>query len=338
MNLLFLNSMERVDEAGGVSTGQVSIGEEQGLWQIMWTEAQGDGGDKQQELWYEGVQWEDMLKSFREHVFAKQCEGFKPLLDMKVSELDYMDERSAYTQLLHFYSERNTDEVLYEALRQWRLKQAAQEGKAPFIVATNRLLKMISTFVPHTEDELRQLPGMGKSRTERFGKEILAMTVQTERTTAFPLDWVESRVDPAEMNGWLLEEKERKRRAELQKSESRQKLLEGIARGEMLDELQASLQVQRRELIGWIEDLDRQGYDLIPYVDLVLDLIPAAEREQAWQAFEQQGDRYLKPVLQKVIKLEGLTPKETEHAYEWLRLLRLKFRQETRVRQDEEAS
>ncbi|WP_159882638.1 HRDC domain-containing protein [Paenibacillus puerhi] len=337
MNLMFLNSMEKVEESGSVRTGQVSVGEELGVWYVMWSEAQEDGTSLQ-ETWYEGLQWEEMLKTFREQVFAKQCDGYKPLLEVRVSELDTLDERTAHTQLLNYYSERNADEVLYEALRQWRLKQAAQEGKAPFIVATNRLLKMISAFIPHTEEELRQLPGMGKSRAEKFAKEILALTVQVERSTAFPLDWVAEQVHPAEINGWLLEEKERKRKAESDKLENKRKLLEAVARGEMLDELQATLQVQRRVLVGWVEELDREGYDLAPYIDLALERVPSAERELAWQAFEQQGDRYLKPILQKISRPDSLTPKETELAYEWLRLLRLKFRQEARSRQNEEAS
>ncbi|SDC01382.1 HRDC domain-containing protein [Paenibacillus sp. UNCCL117] len=339
MDVLFLNSMEKVDERGVVFTGRVSIGEQQGVWYVMWTEDT-ESGASIQESWYEGLHWDEMLNAFRQRVIAKQCEGYKPLLEVRVSELDALDARSAYTSMLHFYSEGHADEALYEELRQWRLKQASQEGKAPFIVATNRLLKMISAFIPHTEEELRQIPGMGKARAGKFAKDILSLTAQVERSTAFPLDWVGDKIDPLKLNGWLLEEKERKRKAESDKLENKRMLLEAIARGETLDELQSTIQVQRRELVGWVEELDKEGYDLGPYIDLILARVPDSEREQAWQAFEQQGDRYLKPILQQIRKPELLTPKETELAYEWLRFLRLKFRQEKRDRRarEEEAS
>ncbi|WP_141335226.1 HRDC domain-containing protein [Paenibacillus sp. tmac-D7] len=334
MNLIFLNSLEKAGKEGNVRTAQVTIGEQQGIWHIMWTEVQEDGR-KTQESWYEGLHWEEMLAVFRERVFAKQCEGFKPLLDIRISELADMDDRTAYTQLLHYYSEQHAEEPLYEALRQWRFKQAASDGKAPFIIATNRLLKMIAAFLPHTEDELRQLPGMGKAKAERYGKDILAITIQQERVTSFPLAWVQEHVNPAEFNTWLLQEKERRRKAEADKLENKRVLLEAISRGEMLDELQEKIRVQRKELLGWIEELDRDGYDLAPYIEQVLEQVPAVERELAWQAFEQQGDRYLKPILQKVYAQDSLSAKEAERIYEWLRLLRLKFRRTERPKQGE---
>lgn len=334
MNLMFLNSLEKAGKDGRMLTAQVTIGEDQGTWHVMWSELN-ENGRSIQETWYEGLHWEDMLSVFRERVFAKQCDGFKPLLDMRVSEIADMDDRTAYVQLLHCYSEQHANESLYEALRQWRFKQAASEGKAAFIVATNRLLKMIAAFLPHTEDELRQLPGMGKAKAQKYGKDILAITMQEERATSFPLTWVQERVRPFEFNAWLLQEKERRRKAEADKLENKRVLLEAISRGEMLDELQGKIGVQRKELLAWIEELDRDGYDLTPYIEQVLEQVPVAERELAWQAFEQQGDRYLKPILQKVYAQDRLSAKEAERIYEWLRLLRLKFRRTERFNQGE---
>lgn len=325
MNLMFLNCLEKATEEGRVRTAQVSIGENQGVWVVMWNEVKEDGRSEQ-ETWYEGLHWDEMMSSFREGVFTKQCEGFKPLLEMNVSEADGLGGRAAFVQMLHFYSEKHSNEELYEALRQWRWKQASRESKAQFIIATNRLLKMISAFVPQTEEELLQLPGFGRTKLTMYGTEILALTTTFSRNASFPLTWVEGKTDPLEFNAWLLEEKERKRKAEADKQEIKRKLLEAISRGEQLDKLIEQTRVQRRNLLLWIEELDRDGYDLESYIEQLLEPIPAEERDLAWKAFELQGDRYLKPILQTVYKDEELSAEDADRIYEWLRLLRMKFR------------
>ncbi|MFC6229737.1 HRDC domain-containing protein [Paenibacillus allorhizosphaerae] len=322
---MFLNSLEKETGEGRVRTAQVSIGENQGSLHVLWTETKEDG-HRTQENWYDGSHWDELLAAFRERLFMKQCDGFKPVVDVSGSDLAGSDGRSIYIQMLQYYSEANSDEKLYEALRGWRLKQAGREGKAPFIVATNRQLRMISAFVPQTVEELQQLPGFGRGKTAAYGADILALTVQCERNTSFPLTWVEGEINREDFHGWLLQEKERKRKAEVEKQEMKRTLLEAIHRGERLDALQEQIKVQRRDLLLWIEELDREGYDLEAYIEQVLEQVPQTEREHAWQAFEQQGDRYLKPILQTVYRDNEFSAKEVDRIYEWLRLLRLKFR------------
>ncbi|WP_261381549.1 HRDC domain-containing protein [Paenibacillus cremeus] len=231
-----------------------------------------------------------------------------------------------FLQKMHYYSELHADEALYEALRQWRFKQASTESKAAFIVATNRLLRMISNFRPQTEEELLQLPGFGGTKAAAYGAEILALTAAYERHTSFPLSWVEQEVPEADFQAWLLKEQERKRKAEMDKLDIKRRLLEVISRGERIDELQEQTKMDRRSLLMWMEELDRDGYDLEPYIEQMLEQVPETEREQAWQAFEQQGDCYLKPILQAVYKQQEFSSKDAERVYEWLRLLRMKFR------------
>ncbi|UUZ80851.1 hypothetical protein LJK88_39685 [Paenibacillus sp. P26] len=120
--------------------------------------------------------------------------------------------------------------------------------------------------------------------------------------------------------------KERRRKAEAEKQETKRKLLEAIHRGEPFDESLEQTKLQRRNLMTWIEELERDGYELEPYIGHLLEQVPQPERERAWKAFEQQGDRYLKPILQTVFKEEELSAKDTDRIYEWLRSLRLQFR------------
>ncbi|MFD0677825.1 MULTISPECIES: HRDC domain-containing protein [unclassified Paenibacillus] len=333
--MMFLNSLEMKVGDDQVRSAQVSISENQGNWFVDWKEMDGNVL-LLQESWYEGISLEEMLTVFRTHIFTKQCQGFTPIFDGRVqSDAVNLESRAAQAQLLHYYSEIHVNDELYEQLRQWRLKQSSLEGKSPFLVATNRLLRMICTFLPHSLEELRQLPGLGASKIAAYGNDLLEYTQKHERGTEFPLHWVEAEVDPAKFNAWLQHEKDRKLKAEQNKRDTKRKLLEAITRGDSLDALREQTQLQRRDLLLWIEELDREGYDLEPYIERMLLDVSAEEQELAWAAFELQGDRYLKPVLQALYKQEELEAKEVDRIYEWLRVLRMKFRRVNTVRQAE---
>jgi hypothetical protein len=326
LNMVFLNSLEKRVEEDRVLNAQVSIGESQGCWYVGWQETKEDGR-MVQETWFEGASWEEMLTAFRQHIFAKQCDGFIPIVEAAIlPEITLLDRRTAKLQLLAYYSELHPNEELYEELRQWRLKQSSKEGKIPFMVATNRLLRLVSVFLPHTLDELRQLPGFGANKSAAYGEELLGITLSHERLTSFPLYWVKETINPVEFNNWLEQEKESKRKSIENKQDIKRKLLEAISRGDGLEALREQTQLQRRELLILMEELDREGYDMEPYIEIILQNVPNEEQALAWEAFEQKGDRYLKPILQAVYQPEILEGKEVDRIYEWLRLLRMKFR------------
>jgi hypothetical protein len=326
LNMVFLNSLEKKVGEDRVLQAQICIGESGGQWYVNWQETK-ENGMLDQEIWYEGTSWEEMMATFRQSIFAKQCEGFKPMLETAMlPEVMALDRKTVRIQLLAYYSELHTNEELYEQLRQWRLKQSGKESKAPFLVATNKLLRMISAFLPHTIEELQQLPGLGANKSAVYGADLLLMTQKYERSTAFPLHWVEESINQAQFNLWLEQEKERKRKVEEGRKEIKQKLLEAITRGDCLDALREQTQLQRRDLLLWIEELDREGYDMEPYIEMTLQNVTAEDQALAWAAFEQKGDRYLKPILQSIYKSEDLADKEVDRVYEWLRLLRMKYR------------
>ncbi|GAA4837029.1 hypothetical protein GCM10023310_13160 [Paenibacillus vulneris] len=326
MKLLFLNSMEKQVGEGRARSAQVSVGESKGQWYSGWQETKEDG-KLIQETWYEGPSWEELQLTVRRQLLVKQQEGFKPMLGTGwFAEAPTLGSKSRYAQLLHYYSEEHSNEKLYEELRQWRLKQASKEGKSPFLIATNRLLRMICAFLPQTTEELVQLPGLGPNKAALYGEELLQYTMEYPRSTTFPLHWVEEQVDLLEFQNWQQREQERKSQAEQHKREMKSRLLEAVSRGDSLEMLQDATKLQRRELVMWIEELDRDGYELDAYIETLLQPIPEEELHLAWSAFELQGDRYLKPVLQTLYKQEELDSKQMDTIYEWLRLLRIKFR------------
>lgn len=326
MKLLFLNSMEKQVGEGRARNAQVSVGESKGRWFAGWQETKEDG-KLVQETWYEGTSWDELQSLIRKQLIMKQQDGFRPMLSSGLfAEVVPLSSKSEYAHLLHYYSEEHSNEKLYEELRQWRLKQASKEGKSPFLIATNRLLRMICAYLPQTPEELIQLPGLGPNKAALYGSEFIQFTQNYTRTTSFPLDWVEAQVNLVEFDEWKQREKERRNQAEQNKRELKQKLLEAISRGDSLETIQDETKLQRRDLAIWIEELEREGYDLDSYIEAVLQGVPEEELHLAWDAFELHGDRYLKPVLQTLYKQDELDSKQIDTIYEWLRVLRIKFR------------
>ncbi|MFD2613686.1 HRDC domain-containing protein [Paenibacillus gansuensis] len=329
MHLVFLNSMERKTEGEKGSSAQVSICESQGLWQVLWNEPDA-GGTIHQDVWYEGAHWDEMLAAFRYRLAEKMSGGFLPVIDATVHSggQSVGNGRSRFTQMLYYYSEFHASEELFNELREWRRVQAGKEGKAPYIIASNRALKLLSAFVPWTKEELLMLPGFGTAKVEAYLEAIRQITVKHERSGDFPLGWVESQVDASDFSAWFHKQNEMKLKNEFDKKVEKRKLLEGIARGETLETLSEQLSVPRRDLITWIEELDKDGVSVDALVTAELAGVPDEEQTLAVQAFEKEGDRYLKPVLQHMYTPDQLGEKDVTRLYEWLRLLRIRIRKE----------
>ncbi|MBE6070276.1 MAG: helicase, partial [Clostridium lundense] len=63
MRIVFLNSLEKKDGGAIIQGAQVWIGEEDGIWRMGWNEVTAD--DEQEDLWYEGASWSEMLHVYR---------------------------------------------------------------------------------------------------------------------------------------------------------------------------------------------------------------------------------------------------------------------------------
>jgi len=66
------------------------------------------------------------------------------------------------------------DAGLYETLRGERAKLAREQGVPAYIIFHDATLAAIATARPRTLDELGDIPGIGKSKVERYGAAVLA--------------------------------------------------------------------------------------------------------------------------------------------------------------------
>ena len=325
MNFVFLNTFERQLGDSRVRCAYLSICEREGIWAVQWTEEE-DMQQKPVETWYEGPSWEEMLMAFRHGVAGRMVQGYTPVID------GMLDERRAYAgskvSLLQCYGEMHADKELFDELREWRRARAAAEKKSAYLIANNRMLWMISAFVPHTAEELMQIPGWGEAKQSAYGAEVLKLTVKYEQRKPFPLDWVADEIDADTLSAWRYRQKQSKFKQQMDRHQEKRRILEGIREGSTLDELAAKLDIPRRELMERIEQLEREGYDLESLVARELAGMPEEEQRQVWEALGSIGDRYLKPVLHRVYGEEGAAGKPLDIMYDRLRLIRIRFRRE----------
>ncbi|HEY0443276.1 MAG TPA: ATP-dependent DNA helicase UvrD2 [Candidatus Limnocylindrales bacterium] len=70
---------------------------------------------------------------------------------------------------------QNTETPLFAALREWRAGRARAEGVPAYVVAHDQTLSAIADLRPSTMPALRRIHGMGPSKLDRYGAEILAL-------------------------------------------------------------------------------------------------------------------------------------------------------------------
>jgi hypothetical protein len=332
MNIVFLNQFERLAAQGQPEERtHVFIGEQQGVWSAGWRSVDSASASAE-DLWYEGMSWEELLASFRHGVAGKMRMGFRPLIDGMLEEIPFWDRSPALPQLLQCYADMQPTGETADKLRLWRRSKASEEKKSAYLVATNRELQLLAVFVPRTVEELLEIPGFGKAKADKYGNDIIALLKDVERQHAFPLEgWVPKAVSAEQLSEWMFRMKEDKYGKTLQAVQEKRSLLFGIRDGRSLEQLENELNCPRRSLVERIEQLDEEGYDVLPIVDQELLTLPVEEIGQIESALSELGDKYLKPLLRKVYGESRTNDQETERQYEKLRMVRIRFRRVSRT-------
>jgi DNA helicase-2/ATP-dependent DNA helicase PcrA len=68
------------------------------------------------------------------------------------------------------------DADLYNALKSWRLEQSRADNVPAYVIFNDRTLEEISSVQPRTVGELLGINGIGPSKVDRYGDQILALT------------------------------------------------------------------------------------------------------------------------------------------------------------------
>lgn len=327
MQIVFMNRLVKGTGSDEIVAAQVWIGEEEGVWHLGWRDLL-IGDETNDSAWYEGLSWNEMLCIYRHGLAVKLVEGYRPLIEGVFHEDEELRGKGNGVQKLYCYSELHLREDLYAQLSTWRRKKAVSEHKAPYFIASNKVLRLISTFVPYNVEELLQLPGVGVHKAEEYGTEILEISSIVERSHQFPLDWVYTSLSEEVYMSWVFKQREQKYKDELDKYRMQHKLIQGISEGKNLDQLRQDCNVKRKELIEALEELEKQGYSTEILLEIELQGMNDEEQVAVWSAFEELGDTFLKPVLQRVYGTENESVKigNVDQLYERIRMIRIRFR------------
>ena len=69
------------------------------------------------------------------------------------------------------------DEELFERLREWRKGRADEEKVPAFVVFNDATLQLIAEVRPTSERELLKITGIGRSKLEKYGEDVLGLLV-----------------------------------------------------------------------------------------------------------------------------------------------------------------
>ena len=72
--------------------------------------------------------------------------------------------------------------VLYETIREWRLRKAKKRGIPAFRIFGNRVLDNLTLDLPTSMDELLMVHGVGPSFVKKYGNEILRMVMEYKKS------------------------------------------------------------------------------------------------------------------------------------------------------------
>ncbi len=70
------------------------------------------------------------------------------------------------------------DEAIFQRLRTWRAQRAAKEKLPAYMVAHDAMLQELATRRPQTKQALLAVKGMGASKFEKYGTELLALLAE----------------------------------------------------------------------------------------------------------------------------------------------------------------
>lgn len=72
------------------------------------------------------------------------------------------------------------DMGIFNRLREWRSTRSRQDGVPPYILFTNKQLAQIAKNRPNTISDLESIEGVGRGKTDKYGKDVLELTAPTK--------------------------------------------------------------------------------------------------------------------------------------------------------------
>jgi len=91
--------------------------------------------------------------------------------------------------------------ALYSRLKAWRDHEAREMNRPHYMILPQRTMATLTSFLPQSPAALKQVKGMGKKKSEKYGDELLAMITAycREKNIAPPVQHDAEKVSPAKV-------------------------------------------------------------------------------------------------------------------------------------------
>lgn len=302
--------------------GKLIMFERDGSFETHWTSI----SDELEEtvIHYTGTEKENAWQAAEALQYEKSKDGYAPDSTLLTLTLSAIPTSYQFIRKLECFSQKNMNTELFQELKKWRKHTALKAQIPPYFIATDKLLSILATFIPHQEEELLQIPGIGTNKVELYGAAILDITKKAAQPYTFPLDWIKDKVLPEELALWLLEEKfakeeKRQARAEQELAEKK-RLLEAIHNQESIEEIAKKLSLSMAQLMKKMTDLSKEGYEVLPYIQQEVNKIQ--ESQQIESVVSSIGNARLKPIFEHLYgDGKGISSGEKGEKYNRIRII-----------------
>ncbi len=232
----------------------------------------------------------NILLSEKGERFIDNPERFTIIEDTDYSDSDYKSESKDFVTSA-------SDPTLYKMLKSLRASIAKKLNLPPYVIFQEPSLEAMATTYPITDEELINIPGVGKGKASRYGEEFLYLIKKyvTENEIIRPED-IRVRTIPKDNN-------------------MKVNIIQAIDRKIDLEEIAESRHLEFYELIDILESIVEAGtkIDLNYFLDSVLDEDQEAELSEY---FINTSEDNLEDAIQEM----GCDIEE-----DYIRLRRLKF-------------
>lgn len=116
---------------------------------------------------------------------------FLATVTFKKSSTQYVEKENYWSLIVHYDENETTkpaslerksfedlsakDQQVYMYLKEWRTEKAETLQQKNYMICHNSELIDLAMYKPSNLDELQQIKGFGKQKSERFGEDILAI-------------------------------------------------------------------------------------------------------------------------------------------------------------------
>lgn len=316
----FIHYLITLDKPSGES-GKIVLFHRGDMYETHWNVQ--EDGQEQTDIYYTGPDLELAWKAAESIRHEKSKEGFlidSPFITFSLSAVPHS---FLFYRKLECFAAKNMNQALFQELRKWRREAANSGNIPPYFIGTDKLLTLLSAFIPQTKEELMQIPGIGKHKLEQYGEAILKITAGFSPPYSFPLDWIQQKVTQEELAAWLLDEKllkEERRLSRLkQEKEEKMRLLDAIHKHAGIQETAERFSISVSQLLKQIRELAKEGYDVLSYLDREVEQVE--EKELIRDLVSMMGSDRLKPIFEKLYGSGDIPTKEKGEKYNRIRLV-----------------